>query len=330
MPLTLNTTDWDELHPPVPSDTINYLALEGWQIEGISEYLGRGHSREIELSPGICLECSDRLFYQDLMQKVPDHPHEIQCSVMLAGREHSDRYPTFDQKRGYFSGSGIAPGFTEQVERSQRQMELHIHLVPEVFAELYAELTGASDALLKLLLKQEDWKVSFFPPITFAARQVAQQIWRTPFVGKTQRLYLQDKVLELLVLQLQPLLADTNLARPTPGRKAGTIARIYHAQEILHSRLEQPPGFLELARLVGVSERTLRRSFQDLFGTTVVGYLTQQRMEQAEQHLRTGKYTVAEVANQVGYAHLGHFAARFKRQFGITPSECLVGKCPVG
>jgi YesN/AraC family two-component response regulator len=35
----------------------------------------------------------------------------------------------------------------------------------------------------------------------------------------------------------------------------------------------------------------------------------------AEQLLRNHR-TVAEVANQISYTHLGHFAATFKRQFG--------------
>ncbi len=326
MTLTLNTANWDELQEQSPFSPVNDLAWEGWSIEGVPEYLGRGHSRDLELHSGVWLACSDRLFYQDFEQKVPAHEHLVQCSVMLTGREHSDRYPTFDPERGYFSGSGIAPAFTEQVESAQRQIELHIHLMPDVFAEFYVSLEGANTALLKLLLKEQDWKVSFFPPITPAARQLAQQIWQAPFCGAAQQLYLQDKVFELLALQLQPLLADANLTHPAPGRKANTIARIYHAQEILQSRLEQPPGFLELAEQVGVSDRTLRRGFQNLFGTTVVGYLTQQRMQQAEQRLRAGNCTVAEVANQVGYAHLGRFAAGFKRQFGMTPSECLAGQ----
>lgn len=66
--------------------------------------------------------------------------------------------------------------------------------------------------------------------------------------------------------------------------------------------------------------------FRKLFDTTVVGYLNQMRMEQAETLLRTGELSVAEVANKVGYSHLSHFTAAFKRQFGITPSECLKGK----
>jgi AraC-like DNA-binding protein len=68
--------------------------------------------------------------------------------------------------------------------------------------------------------------------------------------------------------------------------------------------VENPPSLLELAQLVGVSDRTLRRSFQELFGTTVFGYLTEKRMEQAEILLREGNSSVAEVANIVGYSHL--------------------------
>jgi AraC-like DNA-binding protein len=49
-------------------------------------------------------------------------------------------------------------------------------------------------------------------------------------------------------------------------------------------------------------------------------------MEQAELLLREKKLSVAEVSNLVGYSHLGYFAKVFKRQFGITPSECLAGK----
>lgn len=49
-------------------------------------------------------------------------------------------------------------------------------------------------------------------------------------------------------------------------------------------------------------------------------------MERAEQLLRSGNLTVAEVANLLGYAQQGHFGAAFKRRFGITPSQCFFGK----
>ncbi len=74
---------------------------------------------------------------------------------------------------------------------------------------------------------------------------------------------------------------------------------------------------------MGVSDRTLQKGFKALFGVTPFVYLTRQRMNQAQRLLREHNRTVAEVANIVGYANPAQFAAAFKRQFGITPSEYM-------
>ena len=46
-------------------------------------------------------------------------------------------------------------------------------------------------------------------------------------------------------------------------------------------------------------------------------------MEKAELLLREGKLSIGEVANLMGYSNLSYFSAAFKRQFGITPSQCI-------
>jgi AraC-like DNA-binding protein len=154
-------------------------------------------------------------------------------------------------------------------------------------------------------------------------RSVVQQIIDCPFVGTTKRLYLQAKVFELMALQLEGML---NQQTATSGTlKVETIARIHAAAEILRSRLDAPPAQTELAQMVGMSDRTLRRGFQSLFHTTVLGYVTEQRLLQAEQLLRQG-CTVAEVVHHCGYSNQGHFAAAFKRKFGITPKQCAMGQ----
>lgn len=328
MTLTLNESNWDELRQQASKPRCLNLILDDFEVlVGLPDQLGRGYSRIIELCPGVWLSLSDWDLHQSWLIKVPVHDHLVQYLVLLSGAIHHEGvYPTLAGHRSYLSGSGISPSYVAQYERSQRLIEVNIHLLPEVLEKFISETAGANASLVKLFLKQNDWKVSFFPAVTMEMRRVAQQIWSAPFCGNIRRLYLQEKVFELLALQLQPILADQMLRQPPPGRKPETIARIYHAKEVLASRLENPPALFDLAQQVGVSDRTLRRGFQDVFGTTVVGYLTQQRMTYAEQLLREGQHTVAEVANQVGYAHLGHFAAGFKRQFGITPSQVLAGK----
>ncbi|MEX0272504.1 helix-turn-helix transcriptional regulator [Leptolyngbyaceae cyanobacterium UHCC 1019] len=329
MTLILNSANWEELqqHIPKPHDPKPVLD-EFEEYLRLPEYLGRGYTRGMELQPGLWLEWADWEFHQDCGVKWSAHEHLVQQMVWLEVGEDcgNEVCPSYSINRGYLSGSGISPGYTERYGRSQRQVFVNIHLLPEVFAEFFSGLAGANAALLKVLLKQDDWKVSFFPTVTPTMRQVARQMIDVPFRGELRRSYLQEKVFELLSLQLHPLLTDSRLCHLLPGCKTESIARIYHAREVLLSRLDNPPPLSNLARLVGTSDRTLRRGFREMFGTTVVGFLTQQRMIQAEQMLRERQCTVAEAANRVGYSHFGHFAAAFKRQFGMTPSECLAGQ----
>ncbi|MEH1845442.1 MAG: AraC family transcriptional regulator [Nostoc sp.] len=192
---------------------------------------------------------------------------------------------------------------------------------------------GEIPSQFSLLAKGDDWQTMLWLKKNSAVHCVAEQIINCPYQGIVKQMFLQVRVLELIRLQLTPLLVDQCGVQKLPRLKAETIARIHHAREILDSRVENPPSLLELSQLVGVSDacgglrlRTLRRGFVQLFGTTVFGYITNQRMEWAESLLRQGNFSVAEVANLVGYANLGHFAAAFKRRFGITPGKCLLGE----
>ena len=160
--------------------------------------------------------------------------------------------------------------------------------------------------------------------ITTPMQTIVRQIWQHPYQGAIARMYLEAKVLELLAMQFTQLTLKPDAANSTLRPKS--IDRIYQAKDILMSRLENPPSILELAQQVEVSDRTLRTGFRKLFDTTVIGYVTTLRMEQAELLLRENKLSIGEVANSVGYSNLSHFSAAFKRQFGITPSQCIAGK----
>ncbi|GAB4304263.1 MAG: AraC family transcriptional regulator [Geminocystis sp.] len=159
--------------------------------------------------------------------------------------------------------------------------------------------------------------------ITPEMKTIARQICYHPYQGAIARMYLEAKVWELLAMQLNQLGDSTPLKS---SLKPQTLDCIYEAREILLSELENPPSISQLSQQVGVCQRTLRRGFKELFGTTVIGYLNQKRMEKAQQLLRQKQLSVSEVANIVGYSHFGHFSTAFKNQFGITPSQCLAGE----
>ncbi|MEH2180230.1 AraC family transcriptional regulator [Nostoc sp.] len=290
----------------------------------VPQQLGKGYTRDIEVYPQLWLGISNCEYYDEIQSKRDEGVHPLDFAVLLSGKIRDEFGGQIGEGYTLISGGGIKQKMT--CLDSQSQVGISLCMPPELLATFFPTVDGEIPPQLRFLAKANEWQTLLYPKTTTAIQTVAQQIFDCPYHGMTRRLYLQGKVLELMALQLDPFLAEEAGVQPSPRLKNTTIACIYHAREILLSRLENPPSILELAQLVQVSERTLHYGFRELFGTTVFGYLTQQRMKQAEQLLRSGKVSIAEVANLIGYSQPASFAAVFKRKFGITPSECLSGK----
>ena len=330
MPLILTVAELDELQEQETAQAAGADAV-GDELETVQRIAGslvQGYSRSMMLSPGIELSFSEYDYCQDWQLTVPAHEHLIQISLFTSGYVDCNIHPTLGDGRGYFSGSGISPGYVETYRAGQQSKLINIELEPKALCNsLLTEQQRQTDPI-RQLFKTDVCKASFYPMITAQMRLLVHQMWHAPYQGAVKRLYLQAKVFELLAIHLDAISNQgaNQAATSTLGLKPDTVERVYAAREILTKQLEHPPSLLALAQQVGVCDRTLRRGFKQLYGVTVTGYLTQQRMYRAEQLLRSRQCTVTEAARQVGYGHLGHFAAAFKRQFGITPRQCLAGE----
>ncbi|WP_138502471.1 helix-turn-helix domain-containing protein [Nostoc sp. PA-18-2419] len=290
----------------------------------IPKQLGKGYVRSIEVHPQVWLGIGKREYYDRILESGCECVHPLEFGVRLCGTITDEYGGQVGEGYTFISGGGIQRSMTYLY--SQSGMGVGFSMPPELLATFFPTIDGEILPELRFLTKTNEWQTLLYPKTTTAIQTVAQQIVNCPYYGMTKRLYLQGKVIELMALQLAPFLAEQSGVQPSPRLRNATIARIHHAREILLSRLENPPSILELSQMVGVSSRTLKRGFRELFGTTVLGCLLNKRMEQAQQCLRSGNYTVAQVANLLGYSNPAHFATAFKRQFGIAPSECLLGK----
>ncbi|MEH1832303.1 MAG: AraC family transcriptional regulator [Nostoc sp.] len=286
-------------------------------IYQVPKQLGKGYMRDIEVYPHLWLSISDSEYHDDVLEEVPEYNHPLQFGVGLLGVNTDDTL---------ISGAGVQRSWIFKTPKYQRFVGFDIHMPPSLLATFFPTEGGEIPSQFSLLAKGDDWQTMLHPKKTAAIHSVAEQIINCPYQGITKRMYLQVRVLELIRLQLTPIITDQGGLQPQPRFRAGTLERIYQAREILLSRLENPPSLLELAQLVGISDRTLQRGFQRLFGTTVFGYLTDKRMERAKCWLREGNRTVLEVAIMTGYSNPTHFSVAFKRKFGISPSQCLLGK----
>lgn len=76
-----------------------------------------------------------------------------------------------------------------------------------------------------------------------------------------------------------------------------------------------------LAGVAGLSKYHFLRCFARTYGATPGAYLTERRIERAQDLLRATNLTVTEVCWLVGYAGLGSFSTRFRALVGVSPSE---------
>ena len=324
MSLDLTAAEFDDIHEEAQQQGPPVTSTDGLEsIHTLPSQLGYGHYRAIELCSGSELTIFHETYPDGFIYRGVENPHPVQFMVHLSGTVDSGSFLYQDSNHSYIGGSGIQPAVTNRHLANQPEIGVNIHLQPQLLKQLFTTSTGELPPELQPLVQGDDWQQVFSPKVTGAIRAVVQQIIACPFTGTIKRLYLQSKVFELMALQLDGI-SNENTASSGLVR-SDTTARIHYAAEILRSHLENPPSNTELAKQIGIGPTTLNKGFRTVFGVTPFAYLTRYRMEQAERLLRQPDCTVAEVANQVGYANPAQFSAAFKRQFGITPRECLRG-----
>ncbi len=82
-----------------------------------------------------------------------------------------------------------------------------------------------------------------------------------------------------------------------------------------------PVDLAEAADIAHLSKFHFHRLFRSLYGVTPAAYLSNRRIERAQDLLRTSNLTITEVCMAVGYASLGSFTTRFRAIAGETPGE---------
>jgi AraC-like DNA-binding protein len=81
-----------------------------------------------------------------------------------------------------------------------------------------------------------------------------------------------------------------------------------------------------LSRALGVSERTLRKLFNEILGRPPSRHLRMLRLSEVRRALLAARgqpVTVTEIATDFGFAELGRFSVEYRKVFGESPSETL-------
>lgn len=158
------------------------------------------------------------------------------------------------------------------------------------------------------------------------------------------RFRLQARDLALVQAYIDAL--ERELAAPNPAKACfsnayfmlilGSLSRLYSrqgnfdssavlsiAKVITHieKNFSEPLSLSALARVAGMTERSLLRTFHRATGDSPHNYLIKVRINRAAAELQRPEKQITEIAFEVGFNDSNYFTRQFKQHMGITPLE---------
>jgi len=308
----------------------NYLTEDGNLIE--QEYSGEvmgihGHYREVFME-NIRIGYGDMIFRPQVELGFESDFETVEMHFLLSGASTTFSQEPPQEFRFEANQHNIiyANGFRGKVNfwGNKGLKFLEINLVPSFFIKYLPDQGNQFYQFLKNINNQQTSYInaqsySITPPMHFIIREILH----CSHEGIFKKMFLEAKVMELLMLQLEQI---SKTSHTTRSISSSNREKIYAVKDIISKNLESHTTLNNLARQVGTNEFTLKKGFKEIFGTTVFGYWNELKMERAKHMLLHEDIPINMVSEKIGYKNPQHFTTAFKRKYGVVPSELKKNK----
>lgn len=203
--------------------------------------------------------------------------------------------------------------YPAQTKRNTLEVTLSLNFVYKIFKDNWTILEQLGEAIRQnkpFVFSRKSHKINS------EIQLVIQQISHCKIDDHYKRAYLESKVIELLILQLQDFKTNT---------KNDTLKlhydKIVNAKSFIDENITTKLTIPAIAKHVGINIQDLKKEFKLKFGTTIFKYITSKRMELATELLKFSDNSIYDIANRVGYKYSHHFSNAFKKYYGVNPSN---------
>ena len=204
--------------------------------------------------------------------------------------------------------------FSEQMCKGTHVSSTGIGLTPKYLRELasrfhigYEQLAGGCFQLEKAQMLPD---VEVVMKQTFAAR---------PTPG-SEAMYYEGKIMEMLSMILGCHYGHAAFM-PDGFIPDDDLESLEKVASYLRGNYRQVIGIEKLESIAYMGKTKLSFLFKQRYGTSVMEYLREQRIQTAKVLLSDTTFSIDRIASMVGYQNQGSFAERFKLETGLTPTE---------
>ena len=167
----------------------------------------------------------------------------------------------------------------------------------------------------------------YWLPDPLLCSAAASLIRRAFMIGRKQELTRQQFADKFVTSWLN-LLSQSNGQPQSVDRSTLSQRRqaALNAANYIRTRLSDDLSLADLCEVAGVTDRTLRNGFQDVFGMSPGKWLKLERLSAVRRDLKAAdpkKDRVGNIAMKYHFFQLAHFATDYRKHFGESPSETL-------
>lgn len=202
--------------------------------------------------------------------------------------------------------------------------EFHALTISYDIKYLAALLESGGNHTLHKVMKSIQQKQSFLSVpyamnVSGRIAEVIHTIQTCPFQGITRYIFIESKLMELFVLQMEQLHSMQDSSREKWSK--ADEEKLFAVNEFIQHSFLEALSLRELTVKFGLNEFKLKKGYKEFFKTTVFGHVHQLRMQKAKSLLREREMNVSEVAFYIGYDNVSSFSSEFKKRFGCSPRE---------
>ena len=133
-----------------------------------------------------------------------------------------------------------------------------------------------------------------------------------------KKLWAQARILDFIT-DLSNYFCERNKEVPSSEKQARNRVQAVHEYLIkLEGKL---PTIDILASQFGRSARALNEEFQTEYGESIFSFVVNHRLNSAHEAIKNSSIPLKQLAEKLGYAHVNHFSAAFKKKFGYPPGN---------
>lgn len=136
------------------------------------------------------------------------------------------------------------------------------------------------------------------------------------------RLVCRGEILRLIAHLIREY-AQEILTESESDKRKKRLERLNRVLDYIQNNYREQISNQELAEVIHLSEDRFNHLFKESMGMSPLQYMNELRLKKAMGLLKKREYSMAEIADKVGFTDYNHFGRQFRKYYGCSPTEIL-------